>query len=513
MFPPNIILEEWEKKEIIGTVVEIATKAMFQLHFYTFGGRLFHQRGGGPIGLRGTCSISRVVMQMFDMRWKNVLLEHGITTWLLARYMDDARAFLQPFQPGWRFSSQGLEFCQRWANEDKSLSGTEITKRILAGTMTGVEQFLEFTFETCEDEGFGGWLPTLDSKLRVEENNQVSYQYYEKETCSKSTVQAKTAMNENTKMQILANDTIRRLMTTKEDLGAESKGAVIDQYARKLLHSRYSREQTRKILKNGIKGYIGRNRNRRRAGKGLRSTAEESRRTRYVGKLLDKTGWYRKRNRKEAVDKRNSSSGNNAAEGSRNKAEDEPEYKTVLFVEYTREGELAKRLRELTLRLSSVLGFKVKVVERTGTTLKNMFPTTNLWEGQGCGRGDCTTCEQGAEMLPNCTQSSLMYENVCGTCNPGAGKDKELKEVKQDIPTLYVGETSRSVYERSKEHWGAWRNRTEKSHIWKHQVEAHEGAAPKFYMRVVKYYKSALSRQIGEAVRIRREHTKQQGCI
>ena len=35
-------------------------------------------------------------------------------------------------------------------------------------------------------------------------------------------------------------------------------------------------------------------------------------------------------------------------------------------------------------------------------------------------------------------------------------------------------------------------------------MEAHEGAAPKFYMRVVKYYKSALSRQIGEAVRIRR---------
>ena len=179
---------------------------------------------------------------------------------------------------------------------------------------------------------------------------------------------------------------IRRLLTTKEDLGAESKGAVIDQYARKLLHSGYSREQTRKILKNGIKGYIGRN--RKRAGKGLRSTAEESRRTRYVGKLLDKTGWYRKRNRKQEVDKRNSSGGNNATEGSRNKAEDEPEYKTVLFVEYTREGELAKRLRELTLRLSSVLGFKVKVVERTGTTLKNMFPTTNLWEGQGCGRGE-----------------------------------------------------------------------------------------------------------------------------
>ena len=32
----------------------------------------------------------------------------------------------------------------------------------------------------------------------------------------------------------------------------------------------------------------------------------------------------------------------------------------------------------------------------------------------------------------------------------------------------------------------------------------HGGAAPKFYMRVVRFYKTALSRQIGEAVRIRR---------
>ena len=107
-------------------------------------------------------------------------------------------------------------------------------------------------------------------------------------------------------------------------------------------------------------------------------------------------------------------------------------------------------------------------------------------------------------MLPNCTQSSLVYENVCGACNPGAEEDKELKEIRQDIPTLYVGETSRSVYERSKEHWGAWRSKSEKSHIWKHQIEAHKGAAPKFYMRVVKNFKSALSRQISEAVRIRR---------
>ena len=76
-------------------------------------------------------------------------------------------------------------------------------------------------------------------------------------------------------------------------------------------------------------------------------------------------------------------------------------------------------------------------------------------------------------MLPNCTKNSVLYENVCEQCNPGAGKEKELTAVKQDIPTLYVGETSRSIFERSREHWSDWRSAKEGSHMRKHQQEAH----------------------------------------
>ena len=89
--------------------------------------------------------------------------------------MDDARAFLPPFRPGWRWVEVGLRFCQLWAKEDKNLTPTEITKRVLAGSVEGVEHFLKFTFETSEQ--FGGWLPTLDTCLRKENNNVVSYNY------------------------------------------------------------------------------------------------------------------------------------------------------------------------------------------------------------------------------------------------------------------------------------------------------------------------------------------------
>ena len=55
---PKVVLEDWEKVEIIANVVMIATRTMFEKHFYTFGGRTFQQDGGGPIGLRGTCGVA-----------------------------------------------------------------------------------------------------------------------------------------------------------------------------------------------------------------------------------------------------------------------------------------------------------------------------------------------------------------------------------------------------------------------------------------------------------------------
>ena len=42
--------------------------------------------------------------------------------------------------------------------------------------------------------------------------------------------------------------------------------------------------------------------------------------------------------------------------------------------------------------------------------------------------GDCVTCYQGADMVPDCTRQSVLYENVCSKCVPKAKEDKELKE-------------------------------------------------------------------------------------
>ena len=156
-------------------------------------------------------------------------------------------------------------------------------------------------------------------------------------------------------------------------------------------------------------------------------------------------------------------------------------------------------------RLNPILGFSVKIVERTGRTLRSHFPQSSLWDGAPCGRDKCITCTQGAEMLPPCTRKSLVYENVCALCNKGAGAKGELTQINTNIPSIYVGETSRTIKERAGEHWAAAqgsKQQKEGSHMTKHMEMYHGGQEPEFVMRVVKFYRSALSRQTGEAVRI-----------
>ena len=215
-------------------------------------------------------------------------------------------------------------------------------------------------------------------------------------------------------------------------------------------------------------------------------------------KLLAKTNRYRKGGKEDQ--KRKSTKGHIRKESQVKQLE----HKTVIFVEQTPRGELAKRLRELMSRISPILGFGIKVVERSGCSLKSQFPQSSLWEGNHCGRESCITCNQGADFITPCSRKSLVYENTCAACNTMAGSKEGVKETDPEIPSLYVGESSRTIQERGLEHWAAFKRNKKDSHIWKHQELQHNGEAPKFILRAISFHRSALSRQTAEAIRIRR---------
>ena len=206
-----------------------------------------------------------------------------------SRYMDDGRTAMPPLKPGWRWVEQSLQYCIRWEREDQELTSEEITKKGILGTLNNVEDFLRFTVDTEEDFP-DKWLPTLDMKLKVSGSNQVLHDFFEKPTSSNVTVQRRTAMGEDAKIQILSNDLIRRLKNSSEELGGGAKVEIVNNYAQKLLNSGYKGEQLyTRIITNSIKGNEKKLRMCREQGSRLHRSSLDSQGARMKRKLLAKT--------------------------------------------------------------------------------------------------------------------------------------------------------------------------------------------------------------------------------
>ena len=59
--------------------MRIAVEAVFNTHVYQFGGHYYHQTDGGPIGLRATGALARVVMADWDQQLLTILMENGMS--------------------------------------------------------------------------------------------------------------------------------------------------------------------------------------------------------------------------------------------------------------------------------------------------------------------------------------------------------------------------------------------------------------------------------------------------
>ena len=147
--------------------------------------------------------------------------------------------------------------------------------------------------------------------------------------------------------------------------------------------------------------------------------------------------------------------------------------------------------------------------------MKQLLPNTDPWAGETCPKLDCPPCTQGGnqERRDNCFRRNILYEARCGVCEDeemekdGGAKKKEKRPKfgeKIEGKNIYVGESSRSLFERSKEHIKAGEEKREESFIAKHWQESHPDMrkVPEFRFKIVRSYRDPLTRQVGESVRI-----------
>ena len=144
-----------------------------------------------------------------------------------------------------------------------------------------------------------------------------------------------------------------------------------------------------------------------------------------------------------------------------------------------------KRMCEEVIRRS---GLRVKVIERTGRTLKSQLQTSNPFREPNCGREDCILCRTFGQ--GNCNTEGITYKIDCagGECEKGR----------------YKGETSYNAYTRGQEHQSRLAARdVNNSPLWRHCLEQHGGEEQTFFMSVTGTFRNdAMLRQITEAVQI-----------
>ena len=128
---------------------------------------------------------------------------------------------------------------------------------------------------------------------------------------------------------------------------------------------------------------------------------------------------------------------------------------------------------------------RIKILEKSGRTLQNLLQTADPKKDKSCHRTDCVVCNTDGQK-GKCMYQDSRYTMSC-ICK-----------------AVYNGKTSRSAYIRGNEHIRDLENEDDRSDLWNHCKEKHDGTKMKFNMIVAETFKNdALLKQVSEAVWIR----------
>ena len=311
----------------------------------------------------------------------------------------------------------------------------------------------------CKNED--GKLAILDMNVWIDPDAYIVYQHYQKPVASKQVLAAQSAQSTSCKRNVHVRELVRRILNTSRRLEWETMVApVLMEYLGRMMMAGYN-EPYRKVTLERALAIFDKMKQRDLEG------------TEPMNRPKD---WQVTMRRKKKQKKKN----NWSTRGG---------YLAPIIIPSTPNSELLKMLREVAAN-ESEQGLRFRIQEKGGTTIKNLVQRSNPTVSPGCQDGGCMAC-QSEGGGGNCRKSNVQYEMSCNLCP-------------SDNPSLYIGETARNLFTRSKEHLANYASRNRESFMRKHQVDHHYGAEAAFSAKVTASFQDCLSRQVSEGVYIRR---------
>ena len=546
----NKKLDNWEvnldglsdgcKKIMIAAMMKVATIVMMMTTCYTFGGLIFLQTSGAGIGLRGSASLAKVTMGLWDQRWAKVMVSWGIRCKIFLRYIDDLRLYMYPLKKGWTWTVKG--WCFNKDSVPDQRTDVQRTSEELCKSFNSIMNFLEFTTES-EDDFKSGFLPTLDVQTHVNTDGYVSYKFFSKPSNNNIVIQKGTALAQDTIFSSLRQEVVRRLSNTDKETPWEERIYIVEEFIQLMVNSMHKYAFIKSVILQGISKYeymCYRNSLDCQNPKfmPLHRAREFRREERILSKYVNKMLWFqtdsfkdpyrqlwrtrvsRKGMKKNVRLKKKITTEKLTARGKDGKNTDSTytvgendmllgraggmiksdkscaRTTTTMFVPQSANSQLFKLVREKEERFFKEQDWHVKVLEQPGIPLLTKF-AAKFPIREGCARGSlCKMCTGDGV---KCTPKGVIYEGSCLTCKMNGNVATQI----------YIGETSRPVRERIIEHMKNAGNLDPESFIVEHWADKHgtDVVCPVFRFKIVRAYGDALRRQIHEAVLIQERGT------
>ena len=495
------------KKQMLGRFLQVLTIVLMSTSCYTFAGEIYKQANGAGIGERASACIARIVMSQWDKLWAALQIQSGLFSPLFIRYVDDVRIYLYPINNGWRWNN-GKWVYNKAFKDDSSFH--DRTKANILRSLNGIIEGIELTIET-EADFSNGMLPTLDFQTRVRCDGEIEFLHFTKPMASNLLVQNGTALGKQTIFASLRQDLIRRLTHVSDHYGESEEIKIVENFTQNLANSGHKYSFSKSIILQALTRFKTMK---------MRSNLDEADprhlplyrnkwydfdRRCMIKKTLGKT-WYSGKNfgdlYKQEWKRRMKRKGDNKRKNVIKNAIKLPPPATVMFVPSSCGGILLKMLENLESELwdSKDVTWSVKLVEQSGKQLRHMF-NARMPIVSGCPLGkNCLVCDGDAI---KCTTRNVVYLAECEDCRETGTVDGVVQE-KFLSDSWYVGETSRPLRMRAREHHNKLLDYHTESFMFIHWMNSHglNMTPPRYSFKILGAYTDCLSRQISEAIQI-----------
>ena len=398
-------------------------------------------------------------MARWDRLYKEKVARAGITMHMYERYVDDSNQIATAPLPGSKYNEETETVVIDPDIDDSTVYKDAILARVLREIANSVMSCIKMEADWPSNNR-DSKMPILDMKVWMDKESNVTYQHYEKDVASKTVLHSKSAHSASCKRSVHTQEVVRRLLNSSHRLDwKEETAPVITEYMERMKNAGYKEEYRKNVLQHAL-GIYDRMWMEHREG---------------IRPIFRPKDWKKKERREIKKRKKHdwATKGGHIA---------------PIFVPTTPDGILAKMMRKVAEEEAKGK-LRFKIVESGGVTLKSQLQKSNPTGTPGCRDRECLGCKEERGKGGNCHKNNVNYMITCQLCGQ-----------------VYVGETSRNLYTRGKEHMGGGRSEVENESCFvrKHMSEEHEGEEMNFSARVTHSNKDSLTRQIREGVMIRK---------